>query len=75
MQADLAMLKHAEEGEADAFLQFVQKEDDARRIGMLPPLYTMLKLLEGAKGTVLRYDRVTVDQYNSTVTYAAMAYY
>ncbi|TLY22589.1 MAG: AmmeMemoRadiSam system protein B [Nitrospirae bacterium] len=75
MQSDLAMLKHAENGDPEAFLQFIQKEDDARRIGLLPPLYTMLKLLDGEKGTVLRYDRATVDQYNSTVTYAAMAFY
>jgi len=80
MQADLAMLKHAENVDAEAFLQFIQKEDDARRIGLLPPLYTMLKLVSdpsGAapKGSVLRYDRATVDQYNSTVTYAAMAFY
>ena len=75
MQADLAMLKHAENGDAEAFLQFIQKEDDARRIGLLPPLYTMLKLVDSPKGNVLRYDRATVDQYNSTVTYAAMAFY
>ncbi len=80
MQADLAMLKHAENGDPDAFLQFIQNEDDARRIGLLPPLYTMLKLVGypsgGApKGSVLRYDRATVDQYNSTVTYAALAFY
>jgi hypothetical protein len=40
----------------------------------------MLKLLSNPtgsapKGSVLRYDRSTVDQYNSTVTYAAMAFY
>ena len=75
MQADLAMLKHAENGDPEAFLQFIQKEDDARRIGLLPPLYTMLKLVDHPKGSVLRYDRATVDQYNSTVTYAAMAFY
>jgi AmmeMemoRadiSam system protein B len=75
MQADLAMLKHAETGDADALLQFIQHEEDARRIGLLPPLYTMLKLGDATKGTVLRYDRATVDQYNSTVTYCAMAYY
>jgi len=80
MQADLAMLKHAEEGKPDELLRFIQQEDDARRIGILPPLYTMLKLLDNPtgsapKGTVLRYDRATVDQYNSTVTYAAMAFY
>jgi MEMO1 family protein len=75
MQADLAMLKHAENGDPEAFLQFIQKEADARRIGLLPPLYTMLKLVDQPKGSVLRYDRATVDQYNSTVTYAAMAFY
>jgi hypothetical protein len=75
MQADLAMLKHAEKGDAQGFLQFIQREDDARRVGILPPLYTMLNLLQGASGAVLRYDRATVDQYNSTVTYCAMAYY
>ncbi len=75
MQADLAMLKHAENGEPDAFLQYIQREDDARRIGILPPLYTMLKLLDAPKGSVLRYDRATVDQYNSTVTFAAMSFY
>jgi hypothetical protein len=75
MQSDLAMLKHAENGDAEAFLQFIQKEDDARRIGLLSPLYTMLKLANNPKGSVLRYDRATVDQYNSTVTYAAMAFY
>jgi len=75
MQADLAMLKHAENGDPEAFLQFIQKEDDARRIGLLPQLFTMLKLVGNTKGSVLRYDRSTVDQYNSTVTYAAMAFY
>ncbi|HEY3198106.1 MAG TPA: AmmeMemoRadiSam system protein B [Nitrospirales bacterium] len=75
MQADLAMLKHAEKGDARGFLEFIQREDDARRIGILPPLYTMLNLLNAANGAVLRYDRATVDQYNSTVTYCAMAYY
>jgi hypothetical protein len=75
MQADLAMLKHAEEGKPDELLQFIQAEDDARRVGILPPLYTMLKLLDNPKGTVLRYDRATVDQYNSTATYAAMAFF
>lgn len=75
MQADLAMLKHAEQRNARGLLEFIQREGDARRIGMFPALYTMLNLLTPATGQVLRYDRATVDQYNSTVTYCAMAYY
>jgi AmmeMemoRadiSam system protein B len=75
MQADLAMLKHAEQRNAQALLEFIHREGDARRIGMFSALYTMLNLLSSANGQVLRYDRATVDQYNSTVTYCAMAYY
>jgi AmmeMemoRadiSam system protein B len=75
MQADLAMLKHAEQGDAQGLLQFIQREDDARRIGMFPALYTMLHLVDAPSGQVLRYDRATVDQYNSTVTYCAMSFY
>ena len=75
MQADLTMLKHAETGDAQGFLRFIQREDDARRVGLLPPLYTMLEVMPKAVGTVLRYDRATVDQYNSTMTYAAMSFY
>jgi len=35
----------------------------------------MLEVMPKAVGTVLRYDRATVDQYNSTMTYAAMSFY
>ena len=37
-----------------------------------PPL---LRLIEAESGQVLRYDRGIKDQYNSTVTYASMAFY
>ena len=75
MQADLAMLKLVEQGDAAGFLRFIQREGDARRVGLFAPLYAMLQLLTPATGTVLRYDRAMVDQYNSTVTYCAMAFY
>src|SRR5574341_1222003 len=50
MQADLAMLKHAEDLDADAFAQFILKEGDARRISGFAPIYTLLKLLRAEKG-------------------------
>jgi hypothetical protein len=75
MQQDLAMLKHAEEVDADAFAQFLAKEGDGRRISGFAALYTLLKLIGGGKGQVLRYDRGITDQFNSTVTYASMAFF
>jgi MEMO1 family protein len=75
MQQDLTMLKHAEEVDADAFAQFLAKEGDSRRISGFAAIYTLLKLIGGGKGQVLRYDRGITDQFNSTVTYASMAFF
>ena len=75
MQQDLAMLKHVEERQPDEFALFIQRENDQRRIAGFSPIYTLLRLIEADKGQVLRYDRGITDQYNSTVTYASMAFF
>ena len=75
MQRDLEMLKHVEELQPEAFAQFIQKEQDQRRISGFSPIYSLLRLIQAEKGQVLRYDRGITDQYNSTVTYASMAFF
>lgn len=75
MQNDLAMLKYVEQLQPDEFTQFIAKEQDRRRISGFAAIYTLLRLIHAEKGEVLRYDRGVTDQYNSTVTYAAMAFY
>lgn len=75
MQADLEMLKHVENLDADAFAKFILKEGDARRISGFGAIYALLKLMQAEKGEVLRYDRGVTDQFNSTVTYAAMSFF
>lgn len=75
MQRDLEMLKPVEELQPDAFAQFIQKETDQRRISGFSPIYSLLRLIQAEKGQVLRYDRGITDQYNSTVTYASMAFF
>jgi len=75
MQRDLEMLKPVEELQPDAFAQFIQKENDQRRISGFSPIYSLLRLIQAEKGQVLRYDRGITDQYNSTVTYASMAFF
>ncbi len=75
MQDDLEMLKHVEELKPEAFAEFIHKEEDKRRICGFAPIYTMLKLIKAEKGEVLRYDRGITDQFNSTVTYASMAFF
>lgn len=75
MQQDLTMLKHAEEVNAEEFARFIAKEGDNRRISGFAAIYSLLKLIGGGKGQVLRYDRGITDQFNSTVTYASMAFF
>lgn len=75
MQQDLTMLKHAEEINPEAFAQFIVKEQDSRRISGFAAIYSALRLIGEGKGEVLRYDRGITDQFNSTVTYASMAFF
>jgi AmmeMemoRadiSam system protein B len=75
MQADLEMLKHVETLDAAGFADYIRKEGNARRISGFAPIYTLLRLIDAEKGEVLRYDRGVTDQFNSTVTYAAVAFY
>ncbi len=75
MQADLEMLKPVEELKPEEFAAYIQKEQDRRRISGFSPIYSLLRLIEAQAGQVLRYDRGITDQYNSTVTYASMAFF
>jgi AmmeMemoRadiSam system protein B len=75
MQFDLEMLKPVEERQPEAFANYIRKEQDQRRISGFSPIYSLLRLIEAENGQVLRYDRGITDQYNSTVTYASMAFF
>ena len=75
MQADLEMLKHVETLDPGGFADYIRKEGNTRRISGFAPIYTLLRLIDAEKGEVLRYDRGVTDQFNSTVTYASIAFY
>jgi AmmeMemoRadiSam system protein B len=75
MQYDLEMLKFVEELKPEEFARYIQKENDQRRISGFSPIYSLLRLIQAEKGQVLRYDRGITDQYNSTVSYASMAFF
>lgn len=75
MQTDLDMLKKVEELDAEGFAEFLLREGDKRHITGFAAIFLLLKLIQAQKGEVLRYDRQIVDQFNSTITYASMAFY
>lgn len=71
-QDDTAMLQAVTAGDAEGFFRFVQREQDRRRICGLSPIYILLKVLEGAKGTLLRYSQWPDPQ--GTVTFASLTF-
>ena len=75
MQHDLEMLKPVEERKPVEFANYIIKENDQRRVSGFSSIYSLLRLIEAESGQVLRYDRGITDQYNSTVTYASMAFF
>jgi AmmeMemoRadiSam system protein B len=74
--ADHQLLETIANADAEAFAHILVRERNRRRICGLPPLYVMLKTLEGTvAGELLRYDCTQVDGEGSFVTYASMAFY
>jgi AmmeMemoRadiSam system protein B len=75
-EADHRLLEIMSNADAEAFAATLVRERNRRRICGLPPLYTMLKTLEGmVEGELLRYDHTKVDNEGSFVTFASLAFY
>ncbi len=56
-EEDRAMLQAVEAGDAEGFFESVAGDGDRRRICGLSPIYTLLRALGGAKGTLRRYGQ------------------
>ncbi len=73
--ADREMLALACASDAEGFYRQVMREQDARRICGLGPIYMLLATLgEDAQGELLRYAQWVDSAGNGSVTYAAVAY-
>jgi hypothetical protein len=74
--ADQRLLEAVGAGAPDTFATILIRERNSRRVCGLPPLYTMLRVLEGrARGEVLHYTSAEVDPNHSFVSFTAMALY
>jgi len=71
--ADREMLSVVEAGDAQGFFQAVARDGDRRHICGLPPIYAMLRVLDGQQGRLIRYGQWP--DPNGTVTFAALAMY
>jgi len=71
---DDEMIQIISSGDAGRFISHIGEDDDKRNICGFSAIYIMLRVLEGLKGRLLRYDKTIMDNQNSTVTFAGMAF-
>lgn len=72
---DHAMLEVICSGNSEGFLENLLRDNNRRRICGFPCIYTMLRTLDLKDGEVLRYAQSAMDEQNSTVSYASVAFY
>ena len=60
-------------GDARSFLEISRSESDRRKICGLPPIYLMLRLLEGAAGIHMGYDQCPADTTSGSIVSIAGA--
>ena len=76
LEADRQLLESLSRGDASQFLREAGRGRNRRRICGLAPLYVLSKIFAGAAaGVLLDHSYAVVDQQNSFVTFASMAFY
>lgn len=72
---DLEMLQFALRQDPEGFYNFIQAEQDQRRICGLGPIDTLLRCLDDASGKLLKYDQWIDENGNGSVSFASIGYY
>lgn len=72
---DQEMLGYVEKIDGEGFFSSILGERDRRRICGLPPIYTMLKVLNANEGKLLKYSQAFTQETQSVVTFASLAFY
>lgn len=70
---DLALIENIKAGDPGGFFADIAREDDARKICGLAPMYTQLELLRGRRARLLHYDIALEPQTDSLVSFASLA--
>jgi len=71
---DQTMLSYVASMDADGFYHSIQREKDSRKICGLPPIYTLLKVMDAEEGKLLDYQQSLEPNGSSVVTFASMVF-
>jgi len=72
--ADKELLSHVEKVDAKGFFQYVEREQDRRRICGFSPIYTMLRTMNARGGRVVAHDHGDMDELGSICSYASVVF-
>ncbi len=70
---DLALIENIRRGDPAGFFADIHKDQDRRRVCGLSPMYTLLELLRGRAGRLLKYDIALEPPTESAVSFASLA--
>ncbi len=60
--------------DAPGFFNEIAKDQDRRRICGFSPLYSLIQLLDGSQGRLLKYDQAFTPETGSAVTFTSMVF-
>ena len=63
-----------EQLDAPGFFQAIAKDQDKRRICGFSPLYSLIRLLDGAQGKHLKYSQAFTPETGSAVTFTSVIF-
>lgn len=71
---DRKMLSYVKSIDAEGFYHFIKREKDSRKICGLPPIYTLLRVVDAKEGKLLNYQQSLEPNGSSVVTFASMVF-
>ncbi len=74
-KSDLSLLQAACRADAPALFAQIAEEKDANRICGLSPTYTMLEVMQPARGELLKYGQAVEPDGSSCVSFGSAAFY
>jgi len=74
-EEDQRLLGYAARVDAEGFYNSIRREKDRHRICGLPPIYTLLQVVESQGGKVLKYAQSVEPATQSVVTFASLAFF
>ena len=73
--SDVDLIDAASDGDPEKFFDVIVRDCDRNRVCGTSSIYTMLKVMDGQRGELLKYDQAADYESQQMVSFASMAWY